>query len=130
MQDYEAADLVTAISQVDDRITPSEGTVAFWFGAIGDLDYRDALNAAATHYGRTRDRIMPSDVRDGVREIIRARVSAIPRVDELMADVDPRDPDYHEIFKARRAEALRRAAGYGPDDMPALSAAPDPGGPR
>lgn len=127
MRPSQTAELVTAISQLDDRITPTDATVAMWHKAIGDLDYADAFDAAAAHYGASHMRIMPADVRQGVTDVRRSRLAAVPPVGELMADVDPADPAYNAIWQGRQAAALRRPApAPGPRALPAAEHDEDP----
>lgn len=122
MKDYETTELVTAISQVDSRITVNEGRVAMWHETIGDLDYGDAFAVVVDHYSTARTgepALMPGDVRAGVAEIRRKRLAAAPPVEELMADVDPDDPRYNAIWRERREAAMAR-----PDAVPPQRALP------
>jgi hypothetical protein len=117
MLDYETTELVTAISQVDSRVTVNEGRVAMWHATIGDLDYADAFDVVTAHYSTARTgepALMPGDVRAGVAELRRKRLAAAPRVEELMADVDPDDPRYNAIWRERREAAMARPAPVPP----------------
>jgi hypothetical protein len=109
MQDYETTELVTAISQVDSRVTVNEGRTAMWHATIGDLDFADAFTVITAHYATARTgepAIMPGDVRAGVAELRRQRLAAAPPVEELMADVDPDNPRYNQIWRERREAAM------------------------
>jgi hypothetical protein len=110
--------LLTVFAQVDPYLTltqeTSELVVKAWHAAVGDLDFDDAFAAAAAYYGQpvTR-RIMPGDVREGVKAIRRERARELPPAEDLMADVqlDPLGVEYGEILRARREALLTRPAG-------------------
>lgn len=109
----ETTELITRLSLVDGRIAPSdpagfEAVVSEWHGYIGHLDFPDALDVARAHYATSTDRLMPAHVIAGVARLTRQRVAALPRVEELMADVDPDHPRYDAIRDERRAQAMRR----------------------
>lgn len=68
MTPAETARVLAACASFDQR-TVGEFDVVAWHKAIGHLDFTDAVEAVARYYTRTRQRIMPSDVVDGVKEI-------------------------------------------------------------
>lgn len=113
------AKLLTVLAQVDPFLTltrdTSELVTKAWHEAIGDLDFDDAFTAAAAYYGEpvTR-RIMPGDVRAGVKAIRRARALALPPAEEIMADVDLEHPRWDAIIRERREALLTRPDGSSP----------------
>lgn len=120
MYDFETTELVTAISQVDARVTVNDGRVAMWHATIGDLDYGDALQVVVEHYAVAETgspALMPGDVRAGVTALRTARLAKLPEVGVLMADVDLDDPRYNHIWRERRDAAMARPQ---PGQTPAL----------
>lgn len=68
MTPAETTRVLAACASFDQRTVGEFDTMA-WHKAIGNLDFTDAVEAVARYYTRTRQRIMPSDVVEGVREI-------------------------------------------------------------
>lgn len=60
---------VLAAAQAFDQRTVGDFDILAWHKAIGHLDFTDSVEAVARYYATTRERIMPSDVADGVRAI-------------------------------------------------------------
>jgi hypothetical protein len=61
-----------------DQRTIGRADVLAWHELIGHLQLADALEAVKRWYGARRDRIMPSDIIDGVRAIHNERAHAEP----------------------------------------------------
>jgi hypothetical protein len=68
----ETVDLLTVAAAFDQR-TVGEGDAMAWHAVLGDLTFADAKQAVLGHYANTRERIMPADVRERVKEIRRNR---------------------------------------------------------
>lgn len=91
-----------------------EAAVSAWYAALAEGDVRsvdDAIRAVVRHYSAEGYRdpwIKPAHVISGVRQLRRDRILSGPTVAELMRDVDPAEPQYGPILRAR-TEAL--AAG-------------------
>ena len=66
---------VLARIQADDNRDIGQITVASWQQGIGDLDFREALDAVALHRRESKDWLMPAHVRANVR-LLRARRKA------------------------------------------------------
>lgn len=116
MNRAETAQLLTLCAAYDNR-TLGDADVLAWAQVLGDLPYTDAQNAVTAHYATETRRIMPADVRAGVRRIRRDRLD---HADATFV------PSPHAIDNPRRyAEELRdhrRAIGDGtpPPAQPAL----------
>lgn len=67
--------LLLAFAGTYDYRKVGEADIEAWFLAVGDLDYEDAKSAIVRHYRDTRERLMPADVRQGVRAIRNERAS-------------------------------------------------------
>lgn len=78
----EAAALLAHAAGYDNR-KPDAHAARAWAEALSDIDFQDALTAIANHYGSSREWIMPSDVRAGVRAIENQRLSNLPNLYEL-----------------------------------------------
>jgi hypothetical protein len=89
--------LLLARMALFDARTVGDSDVAAWYGVVGDLELVDAIEAVSWHYGASTDRIMPADVRAGVR-VVRDRRAADARIRAwedaealgLTEDVEPR----------------------------------------
>lgn len=79
----EAARLLTIITAYDRR-TLGDTDVYAWQRALDDLPLADAEEAVHEHYRESKEWLMPSDVRNGVIRIQRARRGRI-RVAENLA---------------------------------------------
>lgn len=62
MDAEQVAKVLTKIRAFDNRKVESL-TIAAWVEAIGDLDYRECLEAVAEHFRTSTDYIMPAHVR-------------------------------------------------------------------
>lgn len=116
MLESQTVTILGLLAQLDNRFTMSAATadlaLTAWHGTIGDLDYGDAVEAVFAWHRRPHDRrIMTWDVVEGVAEIRLARFAALPPVAVLMADVDPADPEYNLIRRARQTAAMDRPSG-------------------
>lgn len=121
MNAAEAAELLAHAAAFDHR-QPAESETRAWAEALADIPLSDALETVAAWYARTRDRLMPSDVRAAVRA---RRTDRINR-----AQLDPPagvDPDDTETYRRWMLAALRATADGQP--MPARPAALPAGGP-
>lgn len=78
----EAAALLFHAAGHDNRNKDTNATRA-WSAALADIDFEDAKAAIDRHYTVSRQWIMPSDVRDGVKAIENERLAAAPNVYEL-----------------------------------------------
>lgn len=109
MNRSETAVLLAKVSAFDQR-TVGEADVLAWHDVLGDLDLADALAAVSGHYRDSTDRIMPADVRRGVRELRaerrrlaeKAAIRALPSRFETDEERDARI----ERGKAKVREAL------------------------
>lgn len=73
----EVAVLLAKCASVDQR-TVGRADVLSWHELVGHLPLADTLDAVRRWYGARRDRIMPSDVIEGVRAIGNERAQAQP----------------------------------------------------
>jgi hypothetical protein len=71
----EIAELLSMCAAFDRR-TVGRADVAAWQQVLGDLDAADARQAVAEYYADHRDWIMPADIRQRVRAIRTARITA------------------------------------------------------
>lgn len=71
----ETVDLLTVAAAFDQR-TIGEGDAIAWHAAVGDLSFTDSRQAVIVHYREHRERVMPADVRHGVKAIRQARLDA------------------------------------------------------
>lgn len=87
MTKAEVARILAVAAAFDQRTTGEEDDIA-WLAAIGDLNFTDAREAVIAHYRESRERIMPADIRHGVKAIRKARIEAAPPVEipEHLAD--------------------------------------------
>lgn len=69
----ETVDLLTLAAAFDQR-TVGEGDAFAWQAVVGDLRFIDARQAVIAYYTENRERIMPSDVRQRVREMRNERI--------------------------------------------------------
>lgn len=73
MNAAEAGELLALMALYDNRKTGDVDVIA-WLKIIGDLRHADCEAAVLAHYGESRERIMPADVRNRVKEARRIRV--------------------------------------------------------
>lgn len=78
----QVAELLAMSSAFDSR-TIGPADVAAWHAVIGDLDLDDAKAALIGWYAEHHERVMPADIRAGVKRI---------RRDRLERDPNPGDP--------------------------------------
>ena len=78
MTPAEVGVLLARVALFDAR-TVGDADIAAWCGVIGDLDLVDAIEAVSWHYGESTNRIMPADVRAGVR-VVRDRRATDARI--------------------------------------------------
>lgn len=112
MTTEEVIDLLSTVAAFDRR-TVGEADVIAWSAAVGDLNFGDAREVVVQHYRTSRDWLMPSDIRTGVKKIRDARLAKapMPAPDPALTD---RPKDYQEAFQA----ALERFAdGFAPPKM-------------
>lgn len=86
-----------------DQRTVGEADVAAWVEALAlacVTSREDALLAVSQHYATTEDRIKPVHVARLTHAMRRRRLRAVNAA-ELMGDVDPDDPRYGQILRAR-----------------------------
>lgn len=108
----EVCDLLGLMASYDRRtLGDSDGEA--WEAAIGDLTFADSRLAVIAHYRESREWIMPSDVRHGVKAIRQARLDAAGdiAIPEHLADRPIEARDW--LQNARNAVA---------DGQPALKA--------
>lgn len=79
MNRAEAAKLLTYIATRDQR-TIGDADVMAWQADLSDIRHDDAMAAVDIHFRTTRDRIMPFDIRDGVRKIRDKRLEGVDRI--------------------------------------------------
>ncbi|MFI5938622.1 hypothetical protein [Actinoplanes sp. NPDC051494] len=79
-----------------------DADVEAWHLALDDIDFVDAKAAVVAHYRATRDRLMPVDVRQGVRTIRDARHAQEPTAARQLPGRFEDDAD--------RADRARRGA--------------------
>ena len=121
MKRSEIAALLTYLSEMDNRKW-DEDTVSAWFETIGDLDFRDTLNAARAHY-RHEDGYLTT--RHLVRGVYRERSR---RLEGFIDPLPLADPDDTDAYK-RELLANRKATGDGktvPSGEPELTGPPSP----
>jgi len=101
----DTVDLLTECATYDQR-TVGETDVRAWYKAIGHLDRDDALAAVARHYGRTRERIMPADIAQLVREIRIERQARQPHESRALPGACEDDTDRRD--RGKRGATLCR----------------------
>lgn len=110
----ETATLLTMCAAYDRR-TIGEADVHAWQAVLDDVTFPDARDAVVEHYKRTRDWIMPADVRTIAKK---ARADRLNRHLELVPDADPDDvPAYLDALR----EGRTRTADGGDIAVPDLS---------
>jgi hypothetical protein len=101
----EAARLLTFEAAVSQR-TISTVDAEAWAAALDDVRLEDALEAVRNLWKRTRERIVPYDIR---AEVHRIRADRLARAFDEAPDADPDDPQ--AWIAARRAGLTRVADG-------------------
>lgn len=114
MNRAEAAHLLALCSAFDNR-TIGDADVLAWADVLADVPFIDAKTAVKAFYGRETRRVMPADVKAGVRLIRRDRLDRADASFRYLGDPDDTD-EY-----ARQLAAHRRAIGDGAEPvMPVL----------
>lgn len=104
MNPSEAAQVLTLAAVFDNR-TFDAATTRVWADALDGLELRDCLDAVRAHYRHTRQWLMPSDLRDQARSVIRSRREVEQRqIDALALEQGNPDPE----VAARRAELIQQ----------------------
>ena len=114
MKESEAAMLLMKCAAYDQR-TIGEADALAWAEVLGDIRLVDALKVVQRHYAASRDRIMPFDVRAGVRVLREARLAEAPEPIPPHELLD--DPD---AYKAWMRQARSRIADGDHVEQPAL----------
>ena len=94
----ETVDLLTVAAAFDQR-TVGEGDAMAWHAVLGDLSFTDAKQAVLGYYADTRERIMPADVRQRVRDIRDARLNAM-EIPEPPRELAANPPAYRAAIRA------------------------------
>lgn len=117
MTKAETARLLALITAFDRRTT-GEADVEAWHLVVGDLNATDCAQAVRDHFARSREWLMPADVRQGVARIRRDRLAAA-------GDPPPdADPDDEAAYRAALREGRTRIAdpaALKPRDVSALN---------
>lgn len=99
MTKAETAELLALITAFDRRTT-GQADIEAWHLVIGDLEPADCAEAVRQHFARSREWLMPVDVRQGVARIYRDRLTALG---DVAPDADPDDPQaYLAALRAQR----------------------------
>ena len=105
MKPSDAAQVLTLASVFDSR-NFDEPTVRVWADALDGLELGDCLDAVRLHYRRSREWIMPLDVREHARTVIRERRELERQQSDRLAieaaNVDPQTVE-------QRIEEIRQA---------------------
>lgn len=94
-----------------DRRKVGEADVIAWLQVLGDLPYDDCTAAVIGHYGETADWIMPAHIRQRVKRVREARITAakIPAPPPELTN----DPDAYSA--ALHAARVAAADGRNPE---------------
>jgi hypothetical protein len=95
---------VLALASGYDNRKLDETVAVAWHAIIGDLDFTDCCHVVRDHYARSRDWLMPADIRDGVRRLRNDRLARTP---DPVPAIDPDRPRefIHAVRETRRAIA-------------------------
>lgn len=105
MNRSQTAALLAMCAAYDQR-TIGETDVAAWHAALDDINAEDARRAVIGHYREQTQRIMPADIRRGVRRVRDARLTAASP-----AQPPPGlDPDDVASYRRWLADERRRTA--------------------
>lgn len=117
MTPADAAKLLTVAAAYDNR-KPDPDQAKAWALALNGLDFVACRDAIVAHYQRTRDWIMPADVRGAVRRERAARIE--DDVVPMPADLDPDDTAAYVavLREGRRALAEGRSLPAPPPAAP------------
>ena len=109
MQKAQIAALLGLMGTFDYRKT-DETDDAAWLRVLGDLDFADCEEAVYAHYATTKDRMMPVDVRNGVKAIReqRARVNGAPVGAGGTVEIPDANPDDWQAYMAALREGRMR----------------------
>lgn len=110
MNRSEAATILALCASYDRR-TIGEADVAAWIQVIGDLRFQDVSQAIVGHYSRSRDFVMPSEIRTEVRRIRDDRLLRTP------LPAPPADLSPLETIAWQRQTTARIADGWEPEPL-------------
>lgn len=97
---------VLALVQVYDNRNFDEMTARVWADALDGLELTDCLDAVRIYYRQTKTWLMPSDLREQARSVIRARRERERQeVERLAIENATTDPE----VVAERVETVRKA---------------------
>lgn len=100
-----AAKILALVSVYDNR-NFDEMTAKAWADALDGLELGDCLDAVRLHYRRSRQWLMPADVREHVRSLIRDRAPSPLAIES--ANLDPETVSERvEKIRAIAAEACK-----------------------
>jgi hypothetical protein len=116
MTPAETTRVLAACASFDQRTVGDFDTMA-WHKAIGNLDFTDAVEAVARYYTHTRQRIMPSDVVEGVKQIRNERAQQAHH--EILALPSRFEPD------PERDQRIEQGVRQGVHELVARWAMPD-----
>jgi hypothetical protein len=88
----QAAELLVLASAYDSR-KPDRARVLAWHDALKDLESADCAEAVKNYYRNSREFIMPSDIREGVRAIHRERQRAEFEARPHWRELQPSPPE-------------------------------------
>jgi hypothetical protein len=95
--------LLLALAGTFDYRKVGPADVEAWYLALDDIDLDDAKAAVVRHYRGSRERLMPADVRQGVKAIRDERRRLEPS--EVRALPSPFEDDADRSDRARRGSA-------------------------
>lgn len=111
---------VLLLVQVYDNRTFDETTARVWADALDGLDVGDCLDAVRIYYRHSKEWLMPSDLREQARSVIRGRRERERQESERLAIAGPGRPgseqvaDYVETLHKLIADVAKVPAGKSP----------------
>lgn len=122
MKPTEAAALLTVAAAFDNR-KPDADQAHAWAAALDDLPFNDCREAVIAHYRNSREWMMPSDVRAGVKRMRRARLTEYGELPPPPRDLDPENARAYNAWLVTTTKAI--ADGTPPQlEPPAIDAPP------
>ena len=121
MRTAEVVQLLARIAAGDNRQV-DEAAARYWQDIVGDLDYRDAVEAVRQHRMASTDYLQPAHVRQGVKRIREQRIDA--HLKEIPPYPNP--DDVAGAIAHDKAWRRRLADGYEPPAPPAITAGAAP----
>jgi hypothetical protein len=99
-----AAARILTLCAVYDRRTIGEADARAWGDVLGPVRFEDAAVAVRQHYAVSREWIMPSEVKEGVRHL---RAERLARITDQVPAADPDDVAgyLHDLRQARHRVA-------------------------